>query len=255
MVHSATWYVLVAAISLAAIAPVAAQTLEPPAIAKTDTLDNALEIQPRAEVPPDSTAKIDAATEIEIQRRFNDLRSELLDDHAESITWWLATVAVLFTLWGLVIAIGGLIGYREFRALRDEARKSVKAIEKEHGRVSELAEESEKYRNEVMENAKAVEEQAQATQGGDRLEETREAEEAVEEVGESPEASPLDEEIDEAYALQRAGNLEAAIEKWRSIANNAENTDRKLLAARAWIAVGNLLRKKEEQKTEEGGTK
>ena len=252
MVRSTTWYVLMVVISSAAVVPLAAQTLESPAIAQTDTLDNTPEVQRRVETPVDSTTKIDAITEIEIQRRFNDLRSELLDDRAESITWWLATVAVLFTLWGLVIAIGGLIGYKEFRTLRDEARKSVKAIEKEHGRVSELAEESEKYRNEAMENAKAVEEQAQATQGGDRLEETKEAEAAA--VGESPEASPLDEDIAEAYSLQRAGNIEAAIEKWRSIAIAAEETDSEL-AAHAWISVGYLFREKGEQETEEGGTK
>ncbi len=243
-----------AAISLAAVDPLAAQTPEPPAIAQTDTLDNAPEIQRRVEAPADSTTKIDAVTEIEIQSRFNDLRSELLDARAESITWWLATMAVLFTLWGLVIAIGGFIGYKEFRTLRDDARKSVKAIEKEHGRVSGLAEQSEKYLNETMENAKAVEEQAQATQGGDRLEGTRETEEVVVEVGESPEASPLDEDIAEAYSLQRAGNIEAAIEKWRSIANTAEETDSEL-AAHAWISVGYLFREKGEQETEEGGTK
>ena len=249
MVRSATWYVLMAAISLVAVASLFPQTEE-----KTDTLVVAPQAQRLVVAPADSTAKIDAATEVEIQRRFNDLRSELLDDRAESLTWWLAIIAVLFTVWGIVIAIGGLIGFKEFRELRDEARRRVEAIEREHGRVSELAEQSKEYRDAAMENAKAVEEQAQATQGGDRLEETREAEEVVE-VGESPEASPLAEEIDEAHALQGAGNLEAAIEKWRSIAKTAEDTDRKLLAADAWIAVGNLLRKKEEQETGEGGTK
>ena len=72
---------------------------------------------------------------------------------------------------------------------------------------------------------------------------TRGAEKAVEKVGESLEASSLDEDIAEAYSLQRAGNIEAAIEKWRSIANTAEETDSEL-AARAWIAVGYLLQEK-----------
>ena len=253
MTRKITWAVLMAVISLAAVVPLAAQGTEPLAMTQTDTLDNAPEIQPRVAFLADST-KINAAIEVEIQSRFNELRSELLDDRAESITWWLASVALLFTVWGIVIAIGGLIGFKEFRELRDEARRRVEAIEREHGRVSELAEQSKEYRDATMENAKAVEEQAQATQGGDRLEETREAEEVVE-VGESPEVSPLAEEIDEAHELQRAGNLEAAIEKWRSIAKTAEDTDRKLLAARAWAFVGYLFRKIIEQETEEGGTK
>ena len=256
MIRSTTWYVLMVVISFAAVVPLAAQTPESPAIAQTDTLDNGPEVQRRVEASADSTTKIDAATEIEIQSRFNDLRSELLDDRAESITWWLASVALLFTVWGLVIAIGGLIGFKEFRELRDEARRRVEAIEREHGRASELAEQSKEYRDAArdaaMENAKTIEEQVQATQDGDVLEEAREAKE---EVRDSPEASPLDEEIDEAHALQRAGNLEAAIEKWRSIAKTAEDTDRKLLAARAWAFVGYLFRKIIEQETEEGGTK
>ena len=131
MTRKITWAVFTAAILLAAVASLFAQTEE-----KTDTLVVAPQAQRLVTAPADSTAKLDAATEVEMQRRFNDLRSELLDrfndfrseildDEAESITWWLATIAILLTLWGLVIAIGGLIGYREFRALRDEARRIV----------------------------------------------------------------------------------------------------------------------------------
>ena len=229
MVRSATWYVLVAAISLAAIEPVAAQTLEPPAIAKTDTLDNALEIQPRVAVLPDSTAKIDAATEIEIQRRFNELRSKLLDDRAEAITWWLAIVAVLFTLWGLVIAIGGLIGYREFRALRDEARRIVEEIKGDKKRIDELLDED------------------KIGQGfGDP---DRAARTAAVEIRQGAGESSLDADIADAYSLEEAGNIEAAIEKWRSIANDAKETDSEL-AARAWISVGYLLRERDKNDTE-----
>ena len=243
-----------AAISLAAVAPLAAQGTEPLAMAQTDTLDNVPEIQRRVASIADST-KIDTATKVEIQRRFNDLRSELLDDRAESITWWLAAIALLFTVWGIVIAIGGLIGFKEFRELRDEARRRVEAIEREHGRVSELAEQSKEYRDTAMESAKTIEEQVQATQDGDILEEVREDEEAVEEVRDSPEASPLDADIAEAHSLERSGDLVAAIDKWRFIAKTAEDTDRKPLAARAWVLVGYLLREKVEQETEEGRTK
>ena len=275
MVRSIIRCVLVAAISLAAVVPLAAQETKPSAIGQTDTLDNAPEIQRRVASAADSTkidtaiaadstkidtaiaadsTKIDTAIKVEIQRWFNDLRSELLDDRAESITWWLASITVLFAAWGIVIAIGGLIGFKEFRELRDEARRRVEAIEREHGRASEFAEQSEKYRDEAMKSAKTLEEQVQTTQDGDRLEETREAGEVVVEVGDSPEASPLGDDIAEAYMLERSGDFEAAIDKWRSIATTAENIDIDL-AARAWILVGYLLRKKDEQENEEGGTK
>ena len=54
------------------------------------------------------------------------------------------------------------------------------------------------------------------------------------------EASPVDRAIADAVSLQRAGRIEEAIEKWRSIANVAEGSDNDL-AARAWLSVGYLL--------------
>ena len=233
MVSRITWCVLVAATALAAIVPLAAQTPESPAIAQTDTLDNAPEIQHRVAAPADSTAKIDAATEVEIQRRFNDLRSELLDDRAESITWWLGIIAVLFTLWGLVIAIGGLIGgfigYKEFRALRDEARRIVEEIKGDKKLIDELLD---------------ADKIGQGFGDPDRAARTPPAE-----IRQGAGESSLDADIADAYSLEETGNIEAAIEKWRSIANDAKETDSEL-AAGAWISVGYLLREKDKNDTE-----
>ena len=183
-------------------------------------------LQRRVAAPADST-KIDVTTEVEIQRQFNDLRSELLDDRAESITWWLAIVAVLFTLWGLVIAIGGLIGYREFRELRDEARRIVEEIKGDKKQIDELSD--------------------QISQGfGDP---DRSARTSAAEIQQDAGESQLDAAIADAYSLEEAGNIEAAIEKWCSIANDTEKTDSEL-AARAWISVGYLLREKDKNDTE-----
>ena len=248
MMCSATWCVLVAAISLAAIEPVAAQTLEPPAIAKTDTLDNALEIQPRVAVLPDSTAKIDAATEIEIQRRFNELRNKLLDDRAESITWWLAIVAVLFTLWGLVIAIGGLIGYREFRALRDEARRIVEEIKGDKKRIDELLDED-KIGQGFGDPDRAARTAAEIQQDAGESQLDADSAYAYYLQMESKIDPALDADIAYANYLQMEGNIEEAIEKWRSIANDAEVIDSEL-AARAWRTVSDLLREKGEKEAE-----
>ena len=50
----------------------------------------------------------------------------------------------------------------------------------------------------------------------------------------------MDRAIADAYSLQRAGRIDDAIERWRSIANIAETIDNDL-AARAWLSVGYLL--------------
>ena len=57
-------------------------------------------------------------------------------------------------------------------------------------------------------------------------------------------ASLIDKAIASAVQLQRQGKTEAAIEKWRSIANVAGEEDRPL-QARAWASIGYLLDKGE----------
>ena len=70
--------------------------------------------------------------------------------------------------------------------------------------------------------------------------ETERVEEAVLEVQQNPTSSPLDLAIANAFILQRVGKIDAAIEKWRSVANVAEGIDNQL-AARAWFSVGYLF--------------
>ena len=63
---------------------------------------------------------------------------------------------------------------------------------------------------------------------------------AVETVRQTPEASPIDKAIAMAHSLQKVGETEKAIEKWRSIAHSMEEVDNKI-AADAWFSVGYLL--------------
>ncbi|MYD62148.1 MAG: tetratricopeptide repeat protein, partial [Gemmatimonadetes bacterium] len=68
----------------------------------------------------------------------------------------------------------------------------------------------------------------------------QEAEEAIQKVRQNLAAFPLDRAIFEADSLLRGGEIEEAIEKWRSIANVSEGIDNEL-AAQAWFSVGYLL--------------
>ena len=54
-----------------------------------------------------------------------------------------------------------------------------------------------------------------------------------------PSASPIDRAVSAAIRLQRQGNIEEAIEKWRAIANVVDGTDDEL-GARAWFSIGYL---------------
>ena len=71
-------------------------------------------------------------------------------------------------------------------------------------------------------------------------EQKKRAEEALQEVRWNPSAFPLDRAIANAISLQGAGKIVEAIEKWRSIANIAEEIDNDL-AAHAWFSVGYLF--------------
>ena len=101
---------------------------------------------------------IPAAVDVEIQSRFNELRRELLDDRANTIDWWLAVTALVLTFFGIVVAIAGFLGFRRFREIETEAKKSAaaaaKSAEDAQYRVKEIEknwEKSEKMTGEIQE--------------------------------------------------------------------------------------------------------
>ncbi len=201
------------------------------------------------------------AVDVEIQRRFNDLRRELLDDRAGIINWWLNIILVVLGFFSVIAVFGGYFGFRRFREIEaeaknyaEEARKGVEEINEQ----KKLAEEARQETESIMRTAAGggVERRyhfdpEDSERDDDPLlvqlgrvqrepDRAREAAEAVQEVRRNPEASLMDRAIAEAYSLQQAGRMDDAIEKWRSIANVAEGNDPDL-AARAWLSVGYLL--------------
>ena len=123
----------IVAFVLAFIAPIAAAESGPPASqpteapkaattadARTGPLANAPSQRQPAAAP--ETALSDA-TEIEISRRFNDLRHEMLDDRAETIDRWLAVMAIILTQFGIIAVAAGI------SASGDSARSKPKHAE------------------------------------------------------------------------------------------------------------------------------
>ena len=191
-----------------------AQTTEPAVVEQTDTA---------------------TATEVEIKRRFNELRSELLDDRSDTVEWWLAATAIFVTLFGLGAALLGYIAYSKLREIEGEAKDSAK-------KASEAAEEATRHVGTTKENLAESEKYLRRATSED-LGDPGKAEkigEAVQNVLDNPAASALDRASADAYSLQQQGKTQEAIEKWRAIANIAGAVDNDR-AARAWFSVGYLL--------------
>ena len=233
---------------------------DPPAVQEKVTLD----MPPTAE----SIEAVSTASDVETRRHFdklrNELRRELLDDGAETINWWLTAVAIVLTSLGVIAAFLSIIGFRRFREIEFEARENVAQSKKHAEEARELVQEIGERKKKADEATESMLRMADALRryrlsldlgdsarddaplsilldrGRRESDTAQEAEEAVREVQRNPEASPLARAIADAVSLQRAGRIEEAIEKWRSIANVAEGSDNDL-AARAWLSVGYLL--------------
>ena len=234
-----TWYCAVVVVMVVAAMAIAAVVTGGPAILSAQTVERSVA------QGPDATA---VATEVEIQRRFNELRRELLDDRADTINWWLTATAIFLTLIGVVTpivgAIAAYIGFNRFRSIEAEARQSVEQARRSADEAAEHVkgirrsrEQSEEDTQSIRDNLRQATEDIQDYRNLDRPEET---EGDIQEDQDSPDPSLADRAIAEAYSLQEEGRIEEAIEKWRAIANVAAGIDREL-AARAWFSVGYLL--------------
>ena len=142
---------------------------------------------------------IDSVTDVEIQRRFNELQRELLydrheflDKRAKDVDWWLTAIVVFLTLtavfltfFAIVVAIIGIFGFQRFREIEKEARQSVEALK-----------EQEKQAGLAVEGIQAKREEADSLLKGMNAETTHndpdKASEVVETVQQNPAASLID---------------------------------------------------------------
>ena len=174
-----------------------------------------------------------AAAEVEIQRRFNELRSELLDDRGAYIDRWLAVITIVLTFFGIVAVVGGYIGFKRFREIETDARNST-VVAAEHAQdAKRVVKEIEKTRDKADEIVRGM--TAETAAGN-----PEEAKQAVLSVRENPRASLVDEAIANAISLQQQGKRDDAIERWRAVAHIAERSD-DALAAAAWFSGAYLI--------------
>ena len=232
-----TWYwVVVVAMVIAAMA-IAATVTGGPAILSAQT------VEPSTVQETDPPA---AATEAEIQRRFNELRRELLDDRADTINWWLAATAIFLTLFGIVAPIAGYIGFKrieaearqsvvEARKSAEEAAEHVKGIRRSWEQVEEYTQRIQMSLSQQEDTQENVLQQTTI----DYTTDYRGIGDSIQEARHKSDSSLLGRSIARAYSLQEDGRIEEAIEKWRAIAHVAEGIDNEL-AAHAWFSVGYL---------------
>ena len=235
----------IAAFVLALVAPIAAadpgssasQPAEPPtaskiADARTESPDNAPSQQQPAAAP--EAVRPDAA-EVEILRRFNDLRRELLNDRAKVVDRWLAVTAIFLTLLGIIAPVAGYFGFKRLRYIETEARRNA---EKARGNA-EIAQEFVAKIKANYDESTSILEKLTAEDADKDPDRTKKAAESVQE---DPTASPISQAIAAAVLLQQKGDIEKAIEKWHAIANVVDGIDKeKKTGSQAWFSIGYLL--------------
>ena len=196
--------------------------------------------------PSEPTAKpaIPGAVKVELQRRFNEFerrfnerQREILDARAAYIERWLVAISVVVVVGGIV---GGYFGFTKFDKIEDEARQHVMDAKQHVEKAQILVEKIEaKYGESV--SLLAEHKKLTAETVGKNPDE---ADRTAESIQEDPAASLIDRAMAVAIQLQLQGEIEKAIEKWRTIIHIAEESDNDL-AARAYFSIGYLLIRQE----------
>ena len=231
--------VVILAFAAAATAPglLPAQQAQPSATGTNSTP----EPQPPGNEPrPDqpSPALNEAATAVEWERRFNELRRELLAGRTKLVDWWLTAIAIFLTVLGVIAVFAGYVSFRRFREIETEARQNVDKSKQHAEEAKSLVEEIRAELDKAKLQRRHLD---QLVAGASSAGAPRKAAEAAGSVQTLPADSPINRDVTDARALEREGKIQEAIEKWRSIASMAEGTDNDL-AARAWLSVADLLR-------------
>ena len=191
----------------------------------------------------DSNADGAATYEVELGRRFNELRNEVLDERGKFID----RVLVFF---GVVIALAGFLAFARFRQIERDAGESAanaknhSVAAEEHsaeaerlvGVVKDLVKKASKWTSEIEAFRRTTAESVD--EAPDR------ASAASARMTVDPQASPVDKALAWAIIHQRQGRKAQALELWRAIGAIAEPIGEVDLAARAWFSIAYLSSKR-----------
>ena len=135
MRYSQEWWVIVALLFAFAltVSVLTAQTEEPAAVNASSSAKvqaDSTGAQASSDEPEQKQSTFEpnrdtASAGVEIDRRFNELRRELLDDRAKMIDWWLMFLAVIIPI---IAIIGGIFSFRRFTEIKDEAQHHLEEV-------------------------------------------------------------------------------------------------------------------------------
>ncbi len=83
-----------------------------------------------------------AMVEAEIERRFNDLRTDVLATQASAVQWWMRMMAMVLTFFGIAVPVLGFLGFNRFREIERDTRHNAEA-------VAQAAESAKRYLNDL----------------------------------------------------------------------------------------------------------
>lgn len=69
-----------------------------------------------------------AMVEAEIERRFNDLRTDVLATQASALQWWMRMMAMVLTVFGIAVPVFGFLGFNRFREIERDTRHSAEVL-------------------------------------------------------------------------------------------------------------------------------
>ena len=202
---------------------------------------------PRPTTEPNKNG-MDTATDVEIQRHLNEFHRKYLDDRTKDVDWWLTVMVITLALFSIVTVIVGYIGLEKLDETKAETRKDANDIKEAIRLNAEVASadirlsvEAAKDLLEQMEGhrdkAKEYEEELRGVTAKIVRENPQEAARTAASVRGDPAASLINRAIASAVQLQQQEKTEDAIEKWRSIANLAEDRQ---IQTQAWFSIGYL---------------
>ena len=204
---------------------------------------------------PESNTDTAAQDEVRMNQRFNELRSEILDERGKFIE----RVLMFF---GVVIPVTGFLAFIRFRQIERDAREGAKSAKRHSDEAYRLVSETRRIKKQVTGEAKkirSIKERSEAAASEiDRLlrrttaqwvEQAPDQESVtISDVTDDPKASATDKAIVRAIFHQRHGRNHEAIELWRAVAviseENANDVD---LASRAWFSCAYLLDGREQE--------
>ena len=248
MKFSQIWCMIVALLVVFAVAVScpSAQTEEPSAVndpSSAEVQPDSVEAQPSSDEPEQKKAALAPsrdtapAADVETARLYNEFWSKFLDGRARKVDWWLEATAIFLTLIGVAAAILGYLGFKRLDRIESEARKNMEAS-------AESAQNAQRYEETVrgyVKEAKARRDELQS------ITEEQKADSPDSALYKANEVEKFDVSLGQAVAaaisFEEQNKTEEAIEKWRSIANIAEETAADL-AAEAWLKTGELLSSK-----------